>query len=142
MNLAKKHQCSVTHRKPSTDSFKGIGIILGAVNQFNKLIPDLASVCSPFIFILKEDATWNWNNDHENPFVGVYNAVKKTTEITHFKRNQPLTKLTLQASTVRIVFTTVRRKQMETDFIRILISNGSRIKIFNFCIQKSSRSLV
>ena len=62
----------------------------GAVNQFNKFIPDLAVICSPFRSILKKDATWNWNDDHEEAFFKANREVKKVAELTHFKRNRPL----------------------------------------------------
>ena len=39
-------------------NLKELRSFLGAVNQFNKFIPDLAVICSPFCSILKKDATW------------------------------------------------------------------------------------
>ena len=63
---------------------------MGAVNQFNKLIPDLASICFPFRTILKKDAPWTWTKDHEKAFIGVNQEVEKVAELTHFKRNKPL----------------------------------------------------
>ena len=63
---------------------------MGAVNQFNKFIPDLAVLCSPFRSILKKDATWNWNNEHEEAFLNLNSEVKKVAELTNFKRNRPL----------------------------------------------------
>ena len=44
-------------------NLKELRSFLGAVNQFNKFIPDLATICSPFRSILEKDATWNWNNE-------------------------------------------------------------------------------
>ena len=63
---------------------------MGAVNQFNKIIPDLAVICSPFRSILKKDAKWIWNNEHEKAFLKVNSEVRKVAELTHFKRNRPL----------------------------------------------------
>ena len=71
-------------------NLKEVRSFLGAVNQFNKFIPDLAVICSPFRSILKKDATWNWNNDHEKAFTKVNSEVEKVAELTHFKRNVPL----------------------------------------------------
>ena len=34
---------------------------LGAVNEFNKLIPNLARICFPFRTLLKKDTNWEWN---------------------------------------------------------------------------------
>ena len=63
---------------------------LGAVNQFNRFVPDLATVCFPFNSILKRDAEWNWNEEHESAFKKVNKEVKKVAEITHFKKKKPL----------------------------------------------------
>ena len=71
-------------------NFKELRSFLGAVNQFNKFIPDLAIICSPFRSVLKKDATWNWREDHEKAFPNVNREVKKVAELTHFKRNRPL----------------------------------------------------
>ena len=71
-------------------NLKELRSFLGAVNQFNKFIPDLAVICSPFRSILKKDAKWNWNNQHEKAFLKVNSEVRKVAELTHFKRNRPL----------------------------------------------------
>ena len=47
-------------------NLKELRSFLGAVNQFNKFIPDLAVIRSPFRLILKKDTKWNWNNEHES----------------------------------------------------------------------------
>ena len=72
------------------ENLKELRSFLGAVNQFNKFIPDLASICFPFRSILKKDATWKWTPEHETAFIRVNNEVKKAAELTHFKRNKPL----------------------------------------------------
>ena len=71
-------------------NLKEMRSFLGAVNQFNKFIPDLAVICSPFRSILKTDAKWNWNNEHEKAFLKVNSEVRKVAELTHFKRNRHL----------------------------------------------------
>ena len=70
-------------------NFKELRSFLGAVNQFNNFIPNLAVICSPFRSILKEDAKWIWNNEHEKAFLKVNCEVRKIAELTHFKRNRP-----------------------------------------------------
>ena len=57
-----------------TDKFRASNLkelrtFLGAVNPFNKVIPDLAVICSPFRSILQKDATWRWNDEHEKAFI-------------------------------------------------------------------------
>ena len=72
------------------ENLKELRSFLGAVNQFNKFIPDVASICFPFRSILEKVATWKWTPEHETAFIRVNNEVKKAAELTHFKRNKPL----------------------------------------------------
>ena len=69
---------------------KELRSFFGAVNQFNKFIPDLAAICFPFRTILKKDAIWKWTEEHEKAFKRVNDEVKNVAELTHFKRNKPL----------------------------------------------------
>ena len=71
-------------------NLKELRSFLGAVNQFKKIIPDLASICFPFRSILKKDVIWNWSEEHEKAFKRVNEEVRKVLELTHFKRNKPL----------------------------------------------------
>ena len=89
-NFANKYQSAIITEKLRPTNLKELRSFLGAVNQFNEFIPDLAVIWSPFWSILKKDATWNWNNDHEKVFLKVNSEVKKVAELTHFKRNVPL----------------------------------------------------
>ena len=63
---------------------------LGAVNQLNKFIPELANICAPFRSNLKKDALWRWTQEHEKAFLKVNQEVKRITEFTHFKRNRKI----------------------------------------------------
>ena len=65
---------------------KEVRSFLGAVNQFNKFIPDLASMCFPFRSILRRDAVWNWTDEHKKAFKKTNQEVRKVAELTHFKR--------------------------------------------------------
>ena len=56
---------------------------LGAVNQFNRFVPDLAALCFPIRSILKRDADWIWNEEHEKTFKKVNQEVKQVAEVTH-----------------------------------------------------------
>ena len=51
------------------NNLKKLRSFLGAVNQFNKFIPNLASISFPFRTILKKDAEGTWNDEHEKAFV-------------------------------------------------------------------------
>ena len=67
-------------------NLKELRSFLSAVNQFNRFVPDLATICFPFRSILKRDAEWNWNKEHESAFKKVNEEVKKVAELTHFKK--------------------------------------------------------
>ena len=71
-------------------NLKELRSCLGAVNQLNNFIPELATLCAPFRSILKRDAEWKWEKEHEEAFKKVSQEVKNVTELTHFKRDRPL----------------------------------------------------
>ena len=68
-------------------NLKQLRSYLGAVNQFNKFIPNLATICFPFRTLLKKDTIWEWKNEQEKAFEQVNNEIKKVTELNHFKRD-------------------------------------------------------
>ena len=59
---------------------------LGAVNQFNKFIPDVVKLCFPFRNLLKKDNNWNWGEEQERVFKTVNEAMKEATTLNHFQR--------------------------------------------------------
>ena len=71
-------------------NLKQLRSFLGAVNQFNKFIPNLAAISFPFRSSLKRDADWTWNSDHETAFKRINEEIKKVVELSHFKRNQEI----------------------------------------------------
>ena len=66
-------------------NLKQLRSFLGAVNQFNKFIPNLAQLCFPFRNLLKKDNEWNWNEEQEKAFKQVNEEIKKATMLNHFK---------------------------------------------------------
>ena len=72
------------------NNLKELRFFLGAVNQLNKFIPDLASICAPFRSFLKKEAEWKWTKEHEQAFLKINQEIKSITELTHFKRNKKL----------------------------------------------------
>ena len=44
-------------------NLKELRLFLGALNQFKRFIPDLASMCFPLRSILKKDAIWHWTDE-------------------------------------------------------------------------------
>ena len=49
-------------------NLKQLRSFLGAVNQFNKFTPNLATISYPFRSILKKDAEWKWQKEHKKHF--------------------------------------------------------------------------
>ena len=76
----------ITERLRPTN-LKQLRSFLGAVNQFNKFIPNLAAISFPFRKILKKDADWIWEDEQEKAFTEITNEVKRVVELSHFKRN-------------------------------------------------------
>ena len=72
------------------NNLKELRSFLGVVNQLNKFVPDLASICAPFRSILKKEAEWKWTKEHEEAFLKINQEIKSITELTHFKRNKKL----------------------------------------------------
>ena len=72
------------------NNLKHLRSFLGAVNQFNKFIPKLASISFPFRTIFKKDAECIWNNEHEKAFVKKHDEIKRIVELSYFKRNQEI----------------------------------------------------
>ena len=91
-------------------NLKELRSFLGAVNQLNKFIPELANICAPFRSILKKDAGWRWTQVHGKAFLKVNQEVKRITELTHFKRNRKI-RIICDASKKRLG--TVLQQQQE-----------------------------
>ena len=108
-------------------NLKELRSFLGAVNQFNRFVPDLATICFPFRSILKRDAEWNWNEEHESAFKEVNEEVKKVAELTHFKKKKPL-RIICDASKQglgAVLPSTKRRYGLEANFVCIKVFDGT-----------------
>ena len=71
-------------------NLKQLRSFLGAVNQFNKFIPNLAAISFPFRTIFQKDAVWIWDHEHEKAFLKIIDEIKKVVELSHFKTNQDI----------------------------------------------------
>ena len=56
---------------------KQLRSFLGAINQFNNFIPNLAAMSFPFRTILKKDADWIWDYEHEKAFLKIIDEIKR-----------------------------------------------------------------
>ena len=71
-------------------NLKDLRSFMGAINQLNKFIPNLANICAPLRPLLKHDNEWKWEKEHEEAFEKIKEAIRKITELKHFKRDLPL----------------------------------------------------
>ena len=60
---------------------------MGAVNQLNRFIPNLAQLCFKLRPLLKQDKVWCWTESHDKAFEEINKQVKKLTEVGHFKKS-------------------------------------------------------
>ena len=65
-------------------NLKELRSYLGAVNQLNRFIPNLAQLCFKLRPLLKQDKSWNWNETHDKAFEEITKQVKRVTEVGHF----------------------------------------------------------
>ena len=66
---------------------------MGAINQMNTFIPNLANLCASLRPLLKRDQEWNWKDEHELAFENIKEAIKKMTKQNDFERNLELRKI-------------------------------------------------
>ena len=65
--------------------------LMGAVNQLNKFILNLATICAPLRPLLRKDNTpWECTDVQERAFNQLKTEIRNVTEIKHFQRNLPL----------------------------------------------------
>ena len=86
--LNSKVQAITEKLKPK--NLKELRSYLGAVNQMNRFIPNLAQLCHAFRPLLKKDKKWQWDEQQDKAFESVNQKVKEVAEVGHFRRSQPI----------------------------------------------------
>ena len=76
--------------KLTPKSLKELRSYLGAVNQLNRFIPNLAQLCHELRPLLKKDQPWKWEEKHDKAIQKINQKVKQVTEVGHFKRSCPI----------------------------------------------------
>ena len=71
-------------------NLKELRSYLGAVNQLNRFIPNLAQLCHELRPLLKKDQPWNWEEKHDKAIQKINEKVKQVAEVGHFKRSCPI----------------------------------------------------
>ena len=74
-------------------NLKELRSYLGAVNQKNRFIPNLAQLCFKLRPWLKKDEAWNWDETHEEAFREKTKQVQKVVEVGHFKKSENIRKI-------------------------------------------------
>ena len=69
--------------------------LMGAINQMNRFIPNLAKSCASLRPPLSKGTEWRWKSEHEIAFQEIKKEIhwQKITEIKHFKKNQSVRKI-------------------------------------------------
>ena len=76
--------------KLTPKSIKEVRLYLGAVNQLNRFISNLAQLCHELRPLLKKDQPWKWEEKHDKAIQKINEKVKQVTEVGHFKRSCPI----------------------------------------------------
>ena len=69
-------------------NLKQLRSFLGAVNQFNKFIPNLAAISYPFRSNLRKDADWCWSKGHEEAFLKMNQEISITAVLSHLNETK------------------------------------------------------
>ena len=93
-------------------NLKELRSYLGAVNQLNKFVPNLAELCSPLRPLLKQDNPWCWNENHYQASNETNKQVKEVTEVGHF-RNSGKARIICHASKTGLGAVLQQRNEMD-----------------------------
>ena len=63
---------------------------MGALNQMNLIIPNLAKICAPLQPLLSQNNKWKWGEEQERAFQTKKKKIKQITEVEQFNKNQHL----------------------------------------------------
>ena len=88
--LSQNSKVQAITEKLTPKSLKELRSYLGAVNQLNRFIPNLAQLCHELRPLLKKDQPWNWGEKHDKAIQVINEKVKQVAEVGHFKRSSPI----------------------------------------------------
>ena len=71
-----------------TEKLKELPSHLGAVNQMNRFIPNLAPLCFKIRPLLKKDKQWKWDESHEEAFKEMNKLVQKVVDVGHSRKTK------------------------------------------------------
>ncbi|UYV68755.1 hypothetical protein LAZ67_6000683 [Cordylochernes scorpioides] len=79
----------VIHAIPPPNNRKTLQSFLGAVNVYNKFIPDYARLRTPLNNLLKKDVTWDWDDKCQKAFTSLKESLTKHPVLHLYKDELP-----------------------------------------------------
>ncbi|CAC5375274.1 unnamed protein product [Mytilus coruscus] len=69
---------------PAPENVSQLKSVLGLINYYAKLLPDLSATLSPLHYLLRKDTTWEWTKECQEAFDKVKDLVTSDMILTHF----------------------------------------------------------
>ena len=66
-------------RQTTTKTLKELRSLMGALNQMNRFIPNLAKLCAPLRLLLRKENKWKWGDEQEKAFQQFKKEIKQIT---------------------------------------------------------------
>ncbi|UYV83913.1 hypothetical protein LAZ67_X000593 [Cordylochernes scorpioides] len=79
----------VIHAIPPPNNRKTLQSFLGAVNVYNKFIPDYARLRTPLNNLLKKDVTWDWDDKRQKAFTSLKESLTQHPVLHLYKDELP-----------------------------------------------------
>ena len=82
---------------PAPQNISQLRAFIGAVNYYNRFIPNIPSILQLLYNLLKKDTKWNWDSKCQNSFQEVKSILQSDNFLVHYNPELPLN-LTVDAS--------------------------------------------
>ncbi|XP_043206452.1 uncharacterized protein K02A2.6-like [Amphibalanus amphitrite] len=86
---------------PDPKDVKSLRSILGSINYYQRVLPNLSTELAPLYDLLQKGATWKWTNVHKNALVRVRKLLAGDTVLKRYDAEAPL-KLVTDSSEVGV----------------------------------------
>ncbi|XP_043242375.1 uncharacterized protein K02A2.6-like [Amphibalanus amphitrite] len=86
---------------PDPKDVKSLRSILGSINFYQRVLPNLSTALAPLYDLLQKGATWKWTNVHKNALVRVRKLLAGDTVLKRYDAEAPL-KLVTDSSEVGV----------------------------------------
>lgn len=92
-----KNKLEAISKIPEPQNVSQLRSFIGAINYYNRFIPNIPTLLHPLYELIKKDVKWNWSRECQESFVKVKNILISDTVLVHFDSVLPLV-LTVDAS--------------------------------------------